>query len=78
MSAEQDMPCSRFPQGIKHSDQLRELGHTIHPLIPSLFAFNLPNHPMKDLSEFQLKMPMFESHQRQTLKTAPFLLHIVD
>lgn len=31
-------------------DQLRELGHTIHPLIPSLFAFNLPNHSMKDLS----------------------------
>ena len=59
-------------------NQLRELGHTIHPLIPSLFAFNLPNHPMKDLSGISVKMRMFESHPKADFKTAPFLLHIVD
>ena len=49
-------------------NQLRELGHTIHPLIPSLFAFNLPNHPMKDLSGLSVQNARIQTTKRQEQK----------
>ena len=37
-------------KGTGMEDILIELGHTLSPLLPSLFAFNLPEHPLKELA----------------------------
>ncbi len=55
-------------------NQLRELGHTIHPLIPSLFAFNLPNHPMKDLSGLSVKNANVRISPKGRLQNGPLLI----
>ena len=54
--------------------QLRELGHTIHPLIPSLFAFNLPNHPMKDLSGLSVKNAIVQTLPKHKVQKGPLLI----
>ena len=55
-------------------NQLRELGHTIHPLIPSLFAFNLPNHPMKDLSGLSVKNASVQTYRKGKAQDGPLLI----
>jgi predicted Rossmann fold flavoprotein len=37
-------------KGTGMEDILIGLGHTLSPLLPSLFAFNLPEHPLKELT----------------------------
>ena len=55
-------------------NQLRALGHTIHPLIPSLFAFNLPNHPMKDLSGLSVKNASVQTSSTGKAQAGPLLI----
>lgn len=55
-------------------DQLRKLGHTIHPLIPSLFAFNLPNHPMKDLSGLSVQNACIQTKPKGKTQSGPLLI----
>ena len=55
-------------------NQLRVLGHTIHPLIPSLFAFNLPNHPMKDLSGLSVKNVSVQTSPTGKAQNGPLLI----
>ena len=51
-----------------------KLGHTIHPLIPSLFAFNLPNHPLKDLSGLSVQNARIRPYQKERHKSGPLLI----
>ena len=55
-------------------DQLRELGHTIHPLIPSLFAFNLPDHPMRDLSGLSVQNARIQTLPKGISQKGPLLI----
>ena len=55
-------------------DQLRKLGHTIHPLIPSLFAFNLPNHPLKDLSGLSVQNARIQTIPKGKTQSGPLLI----
>ena len=40
--------CGGYPKSLMF-DWLKELGHTIEEPVPSLFTFNLPNHPIAEL-----------------------------
>ena len=55
-------------------NQLRELGHTIHPLIPSLFAFNLPDHPMRDLSGLSVQNALIQTLPKGNSQKGPVLI----
>jgi predicted Rossmann fold flavoprotein len=53
---------------------LESLGHTVVPLVPSLFTFNIPSSPLEDLagislSNVHLKIPEIRQEQ-----TGPFLI----
>lgn len=54
--------------------ELRELGHTIDPLLPSLFAFNLEDHPMKDLSGLSVQMAQVQSLPLGKPQSGPLLI----
>lgn len=55
-------------------EQLRGLGHRIHPLLPSLFAFNLPNHPMKDLSGLSVQNAHIRTMPKGKQQNGPLLI----
>jgi predicted Rossmann fold flavoprotein len=55
-------------------EQLRGLGHRIHPLLPSLFAFNLPNHPMKDLSGLSVQNATIQTMPKGKQQNGPLLI----
>jgi hypothetical protein len=55
-------------------EQLRGLGHRIHPLLPSLFAFNLPNHPMKDLSGLSVQNARIRTMPKGKQQNGPLLI----
>ena len=55
-------------------EQLQRLGHTIHPLLPSLFAFNLPKHPMRDLSGLSVQNARIQTMPKGKEQTGPLLI----
>lgn len=78
LTNEQSMECDRLLMATGSTPKiyplLEQLGHTIVPLVPSLFTFNLPDSPFLDLAgvavnaaEVRLPQPGFE-------QTGPLLI----
>ena len=55
-------------------EQLQRLGHTVHPLFPSLFAFNLPKHPMRELSGLSVQNARIQTMPKGKEQTGPLLI----
>ena len=53
---------------------LKELGHTISPLLPSLFAFNLPSHPLKDLAGVAVQHAAVRTSPKSVAQVGPVLI----
>ena len=53
---------------------LRKLGHTISPLLPSLFAFNLPSHSLKDLAGVAVQYAAVRTSQKSVAQVGPMLI----
>ena len=53
---------------------LGSLGHTIVPLVPSLFAFNLPDHPMKGLAGLSVQYAKARILPNGKAQAGPLLL----
>ena len=53
---------------------LKEQGHTISPLLPSLFAFNLPKHPLKDLAGVAVQQAAVRTSPKSVAQVGPILI----
>ena len=53
---------------------LIKLGHTISPLLPSLFAFNLPVHPLKDLAGIAVQDAAVRTSPKSVVQVGPILI----
>ena len=53
---------------------LMKLGHTISPLLPSLFAFNLPSHPLKDLAGVAVQHASVRTSPKSVVQVGPILI----
>ena len=53
---------------------LQDLGHTIEPLLPSLFAFNLSNHPFSELSGISVAAAEIQTLPSGKLQAGPILI----
>ena len=53
---------------------LKKLGHTISPLLPSLFAFNLPSHPLKDLAGVAVQHASVRTLPKSVVQVGPILI----
>jgi predicted Rossmann fold flavoprotein len=53
---------------------LKKLGHTISPLLPSLFAFNLPSHPLKDLAGVAVQQAAVRTSPKSVVQVGPVLI----
>jgi predicted Rossmann fold flavoprotein len=53
---------------------LLKLGHTISPLLPSLFAFNLPSHPLKDLAGVAVQHAAVRTSPQSVAQVGPILI----
>jgi hypothetical protein len=51
-----------------------ELGHTIIPPVPSLFTFNLENHPLKGLEGISLEKVKIKIRDTKYFQEGPFLI----
>ncbi|MCX6351624.1 MAG: NAD(P)/FAD-dependent oxidoreductase [Bacteroidetes bacterium] len=58
----------------EHYNWLEELGHTIIPPMPSLFTFNLENHPLKDLPGISLPIVEVEVVGTKLKQQGAFLI----
>jgi predicted Rossmann fold flavoprotein len=55
-------------------DWLKELGHTIEEPVPSLFTFNLPNHPVTKLMGVSLEKAKVKIQNQKLEETGPLLI----
>ncbi|HEU5167584.1 MAG TPA: NAD(P)/FAD-dependent oxidoreductase [Chitinophagaceae bacterium] len=55
-------------------DWLKELGHTIEEPVPSLFTFNLPNHPIKKLMGVSVEKAKVKIQNSKLEEEAPLLI----
>jgi predicted Rossmann fold flavoprotein len=53
---------------------LKKLGHTVSPLLPSLFAFNLPSHPLKDLAGVAVQHAAVRTSPKNVAQVGPILI----
>ncbi|MEK9773561.1 MAG: NAD(P)/FAD-dependent oxidoreductase [Opitutae bacterium] len=53
---------------------LKELGHTISPLLPSLFAFNLLQHPLKELAGVAVQHAAVRTSPKSVVQVGPILI----
>jgi predicted Rossmann fold flavoprotein len=53
---------------------LKKLGHTISPLLPSLFAFNLPRHPLKELAGVAVQHASVRTSPKSVVQVGPILI----
>jgi predicted Rossmann fold flavoprotein len=53
---------------------LKKLGHTITPLLPSLFAFNLHSHPLKDLAGVAVEHASVRTSPKSVVQVSPVLI----
>jgi predicted Rossmann fold flavoprotein len=53
---------------------LTELGHTISPLLPSLFAFNLTQHPLKELAGVAVQYATVRTSPKSVVQVGPILI----
>lgn len=60
-----------FPAGHEFAKQL---GHTITPLVPSLFTFNVPSSPLLDLSGITIEKATVSIINTSLCQTGPLLL----
>ncbi|HAF58457.1 MAG TPA: aminoacetone oxidase family FAD-binding enzyme [Opitutae bacterium] len=54
--------------------KLNKLGHTVSPLLPSLFAFNLPSHPLKDLAGVAVQHAAVRTSPKSVVQVGPVLI----
>ena len=62
---------------LAHSGLVRiieSLDHQVVPLVPSLFAFNLKNHPMKDLSGISVPLARVRILPKSPYREGPLLI----
>ncbi len=55
-------------------ETLVELGHTVSPLLPSLFAFNLPRHPLKELAGVAVQHASVRTSPKSVAQVGPILI----
>ena len=55
-------------------ETLAELGHTISPLLPSLFAFNLPRHTLKELAGVAVQHTSVRTSPKSVVQVGPILI----
>lgn len=55
-------------------ETLTNLGHTISPLLPSLFAFNLPQHPLKELAGVAVQNASVRTLPKSIIQHGPILI----
>jgi len=55
-------------------DWLKELGHTIEEPVPSLFTFNLPNHPVTKLMGVSVEKAKVKIQNQKLEETGPLLI----
>ena len=55
-------------------ETLAELGHTISPLLPSLFAFNLPRHTLKELAGVAVQHASVRTSPKSVVQVGPILI----
>ena len=55
-------------------DWLKELGHTIEDPVPSLFTFNLPNHPITKLMGISVEMAKVKIQNSKLEEEGPLLI----
>ena len=53
---------------------LNKLGHTVSPLLPSLFAFNLPSNPLKDLAGVAVQHAAVRTSPKSVVQVGPILI----
>jgi predicted Rossmann fold flavoprotein len=53
---------------------LNRLGHTTSPLLPSLFAFNLPHHPLKELAGVAVQHAAVRTSPKSVVQVGPILI----
>ena len=53
---------------------LFKLGHTTSPLLPSLFAFNLPSHPLKDLAGVAVQQAAVRTSPKSVVQVGTILI----
>ena len=55
-------------------EPLAELGQTTSPLLPSLFAFNLPQHPLKELAGVAVQHASVRTSPKSVAQVGPILI----
>lgn len=55
-------------------EALKKLGHTIIPPVPSLFTFNIPDHPLKDLSGVAVPKVAVSIEETNLIQEGPILI----
>lgn len=58
----------------KMYEMLKSLGHKIEPLVPSLFTFNVPNSPLKELSGIAVQNVHLKIENTSLEQTGPLLI----
>ena len=65
--------CGGYPKSLMF-DWLKELGHTIEEPVPSLFTFNLPNHPITRLMGVSVEKVKVKIQNSKLEEQGPLLI----
>lgn len=65
--------CGGFPKQDQYK-WINELGHTNNPPVPSLFTFNLPNHPIRDLMGISVEQVTLKVQGTKLKESGPILI----
>jgi predicted Rossmann fold flavoprotein len=65
--------CGGYPKSSMF-DWLKELGHTIEEPVPSLFTFNLPNHPITKLMGLSVEKAKVKIQNSKLEESGPLLI----
>ncbi|WP_068469595.1 NAD(P)/FAD-dependent oxidoreductase [Candidatus Protochlamydia phocaeensis] len=78
LSNEEELTCDRILIATGSSSKmyplLEKLGHTIVPLVPSLFTFNLPQSPLTDLAGVSVPLAQVKLTKLGFEQTGPLLI----
>lgn len=65
--------CGGFPKQDQYK-WINDLGHTNNPPVPSLFTFNLPNHPIRDLMGISVEQVTLKVQGTKLKESGPILI----
>jgi len=65
--------CGGFPR-LHQFDWLQGTGHTIVPPVPSLFTFNIPQHPVTELMGVSVPQALIKIQQSKLTSKGPLLI----